>query len=449
MLEVPIKVPIEKSRLLHQEARQFAPSGVQGSGRFNPPFPLYISKAHGSRIWDVDDNEYIDYHASFGPAVLGYNEPRVREAVKTAMDEEGVLFAAPHPKEVELTRRFAELIPCAEKTVICGGGGSDPIYHSVRVARAYTGKTKVLKFEGGYHGWHDTLLAGVRPKPATAGPPDAPTTVAESGGALASTIDQIVVAPFNDFEATERIIEREKDNLAAIMIEPVCHSAGTLLVKTEFLQYLRDACDRYGIVLIFDEVITGFRHHIGGAQSLLGVTPDLGVFGKAMANGYAISALTGKNDIMSQFSPEGDVFMSGTFMGHLLGVTAALKTIEILRDGEVHKRLWAVGDRIRDEINPIIDELDLNARCYSYGSIWSLYFTRKVENYRDVIDMASQGKGFTKDVAYRNHMLNSGVYLQPNYTPRYFTSAVHTDEEIDRTIEATRDFLTTHANELR
>lgn len=449
MREVPIRVNTENSRRMLEEARKFAPGGVQGDGRWYDPYPLFISKAHGSRIWDVDSNEYIDYHASYGPAVLGYNHPQIKDAIKETLDNEGVLFAAPHPKEVELTKLFAELVPCAEKTVLCGGGGSDPMYHAVRVARAYTGKTKVLKFEGGYHGWHDYLLASVRPDPQKAGPADAPHTVGGSSGALQGTVDQILVAPFNDESAVERIVEREKDNLAAIVIEPVCHSAGCLIVKTEFLQFLRDICDQYRIVLIFDEVITGFRHHIGGAQAILGITPDLGVFGKAMANGYAISALAGKNDIMSLFAPEGPVFMSGTYMGHLLGVTAALKTLEILKDGAVHRRLWDMGNRMSGELNAIIDELELDAHCVNFGSIWCLYFTRHVENYRDIIDMSAQQKGYPKDVAYRNTLLNNGIYIQPYYTSRGFISAAHSDQEIDKTIDITRDFLTAHKDDLR
>ena len=449
MLEIPVTVKTENSRRMLEEARNYAPNGVQGDGRWYDPYPLFISKAEGSKIWDIDENEYIDYHGAYGPAVLGHNNPHIKETIIRAMNDEGVLFAAPHPKEVELTKIFSEVVPCAEKTIICGGGGSDPMYHAVRVARAFTGKSKIMKFEGGYHGWHDYLLASVRPDPKNAGGADEPKTVPISDGALKETIGQILVAPMNDQGAVERIIQREKDNLAAIVIEPVCHSAGCLIVQTEFLRFLRDICDQHGIVLIFDEVITGFRHHIGGAQAILGVTPDLGVFGKAMANGFAISALAGKNEIMSLFSPEGSVFMSGTYMGHLLGVTAALKTIEMLRDGTIHRRLWNMGNRISNELNAVIDELEINASCVNFGSIWTLYFTRQVESYRDIIHMAAHKKGYYKDVAYRNTLLNSGIFMQPYYTSRGFISAVHSDEEISKTIEVSRDFLIRHQTDLR
>jgi glutamate-1-semialdehyde 2,1-aminomutase len=446
MLDVPVTVKTDMSQRLLQEARRFSPGGVQGDGRWYEPFPLFIKRAQGSRIWDVDGNEYLDYHASYGPAVLGYNDPRVRAAVTDALEHEGVLFAAPHPKEVELTRLLAEVIPCAEMTALCGGGGSDAIYNAIRVARAYTGRKRVLKFEGGYHGWHDYLAVSIRPDVTKAGPAWEPLSVPASAGSLAEITDQVVVAPFNDEVAVERIVEREKNDLAAVIVEPVCHSAGCLILKDGFLPFLRQLCDRHGLILVFDEVITGFRHHIGGAQSIFGVTPDLAAFGKAMANGYALCALSGRRRIMSLFAPEGPVLLSGTYMGHLLGVTAALATTRILADGAIHTRLWRAGERIRDALNETIESLGLEARCESFGSIWCLYFTRRIENYRDAIgDSAMQAK----NRAFRITLLNNGIYIQPRYHNRAFISAVHTDDELETTIRVARDFLTKHQAALR
>jgi len=363
------------------------------------------------------------------------------------METEGVLSATPHPKELELTRLLSEIIPCGEKTILCGGGGSDPIYNAMRVVRAYTGRTKLLKFEGGYHGWHDYLTVSVRPNLEIAGPASDPYSVGMSPGMLQGAVDQVVVAPFNDEEAVERIVEREKDNLAAIVVEPG-YSGGCPLMKLSFLQLLRKLCDKHGIVLVFDEVVTGFRTHLGGAQALLGVTPDLGVFGKAMANGFPISALTGKNEIMSLFMPEGPVFFQGTYNGQVLGVAAALKTIEILRDGEVHKKLWRLGDKISDELNAITDELEIDARCYNFGSIWGLYFTRKpLENYRDIANMVLLNKDNPKGYAMKNHLINNGVFVTKS--PRGFISASHSDEEIDRTIDIISDFCHKYQEELR
>ena len=255
-------------------------------------------------------------------------------------------------------------------TAICGGGGSDALHHAVRVARAYTDRKKILKFEGGYHGWHDHLAVSVRPFPDEAGPIDAPKPVPISAGALEEAVAQVVVAPFNDEDALAKIIKREKGNIAAALIEPVCHSAGCLIVRPDFISFLRDLCAEEGIVLIFDEVLTGFRHHIGGVQEIYGITPDLGAFGKAMANGFTISALAGKKDLMSLFTPTGPVYLSGTYMGNPIGVAASLKTIDLLRDGRIHKKLWAFGEKISITLQETINELELNACCYSFGSIW-------------------------------------------------------------------------------
>ena len=447
MIDVELNIKTENTLKMFEEARKYSPAGVIGDGRWYEPYPLFIKKTLGSRIWDVDDNEFIDYHGSFGPAVLGYNDPQVRQAVIEVMEDEGVLSATPHPKELELTRLLAEIIPCGEMSILCGGGGSDPIYNAVRVARAYTGRTKILKFEGGYHGWHDYLIVSVRPSLEDAGPADNPTSVATSPGMLQSTADQVVVAPFNDNEAVERIVEREKDNLAAIVVEPG-YSGGCPVMRVDFLQLLRDLCDKHGIVLLFDEVVTGFRTHLGGAQALLGVTPDLGVFGKAMANGFPVAALTGKREIMSLFQPEGPVFFQGTYNGQVIGVAAALKTIELLRDGEIHKKLWRLGDKITDELNAVSDELEIDARCYNFGSIWGMYFTRKpLENYRDIANMTLLNRDNPKGYAMKNHLMNNGVFV--TRSPRGFISGSHSDEEIDRTIDIISDFCRTHQEDLR
>ncbi|HKQ01475.1 MAG TPA: aspartate aminotransferase family protein [Actinomycetes bacterium] len=449
MIDVELTIPTERSRRLLETARASSPGGVQGDGRWYEPYPLFIRRAGGSRIWDVDDNEFIDYWGAAGPALLGHNDPRVRAAVIDTLTNDGVLFTAPHPKEVELARLFTELVPCADMTALCGGGGSDAVYNAVRLARAYTGRTKLLKFEGGYHGWHDYLAASVKPRPEEAGPADAPATVPASVGSLQETIDQIVVAPFNDPEATERLIRREADRLAAVVIEPVCHSAGCLIVDKDFLVLLRALCDELGILLIFDEIITGFRHSLGGAQSLLGVTPDLAVFGKAMANGYPISAVAGRRDVMSLFSPEGPVFISGTFMGHLLGVTAALTTIRILRDEQVHARLFRQGEWMAKEIRAVIDELGIDASFAQFGSAWCLYFTRNVRSFRDIIQLVSVRGGHPKDVAFRRTLLNNNVFVLPIKTNKGYISAAHSDEDIEHTISTITRFLQAHRDELR
>lgn len=445
-----LEAKMEESLRLLERARRVAPGGIQGDGRWTEPFPIFMARADGARVWDVDGNEYIDYWASAGPSVLGHNDGRVRRAVIETLESEGVLFTTPHRKEVELAEKFSEIVPCADKTSFCGGGASDAMYNAVRVARAYTGKTKLLKFEGGYHGWHDDVAVSVRPTVERAGPADSPHAVPVSAGSLAAVTGQVVVAPLNDQHALERILDREQGELAAVIIEPVCHSLGCVEVDHDLLRFLRSRCSDLGIVLIFDEVITGFRHDIGGAQALCGITPDLGVFGKAMANGYTISALAGTNAIMSEFMPEGSVFLSGTYMGNLIGVTASLATIDILQEGSVHKRLWALGERVSTAVNETIEDLGLDAKCHSFGGFWSLYFKADVKNYRDVVRAADRGL----DEEFRRFLLDRGIYLQGGHAnsarpSRAFISAAHTDEDIDVTIEAVTDFLANNRERLQ
>lgn len=447
--EVPLTVTTEKSRLHLETASKVSPRGVQGEGRWGDPYPLALKRADGARIWDLDDNEFIDYWASAGPSILGHNDPHVRARIIDTLENEGVLFTTPHVKEARLAEWFAENIPCAEKTVFCGGGGSDAIYNALRVARAFTGRSKLLKFEGGYHGWHDYLAQSVRPLPGLAGPADEPHTVPVSPGTPAEVTAQTIVAEFNNLPAFEKLIEREKNALAAVIIEPVCHSSGCIPMKPEFLQAVRDACTANGIVLIFDEILTGFRHDLGGAQSIYGITPDLAAFGKAMANGFTVSALAGRADLMSMFMPQGPVMLSGTYMGNLLGVTASLATIERLSEPGTYERLWALGERVRDQVNATIQELGINAVVQSYGPSWCLYFTDKVESFRDIIETAAFAKAYPPDQALRRTLLSNGIYMQPGYTNRAYISTAHTDEDIDHTIHVLQGFLKEHRSALK
>jgi glutamate-1-semialdehyde 2,1-aminomutase len=443
------EVPTEKSRSLYEEARRYSPAGVQGAGRYYKPFPISMKKAFGARIWDVDDNEYIDFHASYGPASLGYNEPKIRRAVIDAMETEGVLFAQPHPREVVLCKTFTEIIPYAKKTTLHGGGGSDALYNAVRLARTFTGRKKILKFEGGYHGWHDELAISVRPSMEQVGSSNEMKAIAVSAGALPEHAEKTIIAPFNDEEIAERLIKEHGRELAAVFIEPVAHSCGCLVLKPGFLKLVRDLCDAAGCLLVFDEIISGFRHGLEGVGAREGVHPDLAAFGKAIANGFVIAALTGRDDVMSLMAPEGPSFFSGTFNGHLLSVVACQKTIEIMRAEPVHEKLFRLGKMMSDGINDAIRRTGIKAICYNYGSIWCVYFTvDKVESYRDIIHFAAT-KDSRIDRAYHVHLLNNGIYMQPNYTNRAFISYAHTEDDVQKTIDVSAKFFAEHASALK
>lgn len=440
-------VPTEESRRWHERARAVEPGGVQGEGRYYEPYPLFIDRVDGARIWDVDGNEYIDYHASFGPAVLGYNHPRVKEAVQAVLDEKGPLFAGPHPLEVQLAERVIEMVPCAEK-VGFANAGTDATYHALRIARTATGREKLLKFEGHYHGWHDYVTWSMRFDPELGGDPSSPVPVSGSEGTIAAIKDTVVVREWNDFDGLADAFARHGSELAAVMLEPVCHAAGVIEPEEGFLERLRELCTQHGVILIFDEVITGFRHACGGAQELYGVAPDLAAMGKAVANGFPLSVVTGRRELMANLSPEGPTFFSGTFNGQILNVAAAYACTGVLLDEPIHERLNSLGARLREGIQEHIDHLGVRAQVRQVGSVWCLYFTDKpIKRFRDIAEFAKD-KADPMQRAYQRWMLSQGIYIQPTFALRAFISAAHETDDIDRTVAATGEFLREHRQQL-
>jgi glutamate-1-semialdehyde 2,1-aminomutase len=431
-----------KSEALHREALKYSTRGVQGAGRFFEPYPLYFQKGEGRCIWDADGNEYLDLAASHGSNILGHAQPEIVQAIMNTMQTEGVFIGNPGVKEVQLSRLLCELVPCAEHVYFTGGGASDSIFFALRGAKALTGRKKIVRHEGSYHGWSDLASTSCFPDPEKAGPAHAPVPVPDSLGVADEAIENTIVLSANDAERMERIVTREHQNIAAIIVEPVMHSMGVVRLGDSYLKLLRQLCDAYGIVLIFDEVLTGLRHDLGGAQKLLGVTPDMGAFGKSMTNGHAVLAvLAGKKQFMSLF-PE-KAIVSGTYVGNLIGVTAALKTLEILRrdDGAVHRRLHQVGNMAREGITDAARRVGVKVRCVNFGSIWSIYPTDKeVNSYRDLMTHAGYHRSRQFAQAYRTWMLNHGI-MTPGGRSRAHMMAVHTDDDVERIVDVTAGFF--------
>ena len=322
-----------ESAKLFARASVVSPGGVQGEGRGATPYPLFMTRAQGSRIWDVDGNEFIDFHSSFGAVLLGHNDPRIKAAVVRAMDEHGVSFSAANPLEVELAERLIGMIPSAER-VVFSCTGTEATYHAIRLARGYTGRERILKFEGNYHGWHDYVAWSHHFATDEGG--GVPTPTAASAGIPAAVRDLVEVREYNDAAGVRELLAREGDTIAAVIVEPVFHNAGVVLPDPGFLEALREACTAAGSLLIFDEVITGFRHGPGGAQGRYGVTPDLTTMGKALGNGFPISLLAGRAEVMDHLGPKGDVLFAGTFAGQALGCAVALEVSRIVQEGAIH-----------------------------------------------------------------------------------------------------------------
>ena len=414
-----------------ERAKTVIPGGVN-SGNRALPWPLVVKEAHGAHFTDIDGRQYLDYHAAFGPYILGHNHPEVNAAVQRAMQTVDLIGAGVTIGEIELAEKIVEHVPSAER-VLLANSGSEATFQALRLSRAVTGRSDIVKFQGTYHGWHDAVLTNIISPAERIGKPDP-----GSLGMLQETLDHTIVLPFNDVDAVRETLRTRGDTIAAILVEIIPHNIGCILPTPEFLQTLREEATRYGVVLIFDEVITGFRHGLGGYQKIAGVTPDLTSFAKAMANGYPIAAMVGRADLMEWFAPGQGVFFAGTYNGHPLNVAAALETIRLLEDGTVHAHCYRLAERAADGIQAIADELGITMTVARFGSVFVPYFLDgPIQRYDDLLRSDNAA-----DVAFRQGMCDEGIFMIPTALKRNHVSAAHTDADIDRTLEAARKVLT-------
>ncbi|MBL8056971.1 MAG: aspartate aminotransferase family protein [Anaerolineales bacterium] len=419
---------------LVERARRVMPGGVSSVNRVLP-WPLAFVEAQGAYLTDADGKRYLDYHAAFGPYILGHNHPRVNAAVRAALERLDLIGAGVTDLEVELAEKLVQHIPCAER-VMLANSGSEATYYALRLARAVTGRRKIIKFQGTYHGWHDAVLMNIISPPEKIGQKDL-----GSLGMLPEVVDHTLILPFNDVEAVHELMGARGDEIAAILVEIIPHNIGIVLPRPEFLQALRALADRHGAVLIYDEVITGFRHGLGGYQGICGVLPDLAAFAKAMANGFPISALAGRAALMDRFAPGGGVLLSGTYNGHALGAAAALATIAELEDGSVHRHCFALAERLRAGLQALGDELGLTMKVVSFGSVVVPYFLEgAITTYTDLLRNDT-----ARDVAFRKAMCERGIFMIPTALKRNHLSAAHTAADIDRTLDEARTVLKTLA----
>jgi len=416
---------------LFQRATAVTPGGVN-SGIRGLPDPIVWERAEGAKLYDTDGDVYLDYHAAFGPIILGHNHPAVNAAVAQAMTQVDLIGAGTTELEIRLAEKIVEHLPSAEMALIFASG-TEATYLAQRLARAATGRMKLVKFQGCFHGWHDYLLMNIISAPEKIGQKDP-----ASAGMLPEAIENTIVLPFNDTEALERTVKTQGHEIAAIILEPIPHNIGCVLPQLEFVQTLRRLCDERGIILIFDEVITGFRHGLGGYQEKLGITPDLTTLAKAIANGYPCAALAGREELMMRFSSAGgDVFVGGTYNGHPLATAAALATIAELEDGAVHQHIFRLGDKARRGLQEIADRLDIDMTVAGYGSVFVPYFmSGAITRYADLLRNNTEA-----DTRFRTEMTKRGIFMLPLAMKRNHISAAHTDADVDRTLNAAEDVL--------
>ena len=419
------------SQALTERGKLVAVGGVHDELRYTEPYNIFFKKAKGSKLWDIEDKTYTDFLLGYGPLILGHCPPKVVQAVKKAAETSDLWGIGSTELEYKLAKKVTQLIPSAEKVRFCNAG-TDATYHAIRLSRAFTGRKKILKFEGGYHGWHDYVDISVMPPADKVGTP-----WPVSAGVLPEAMAQTLVIPWNDFDALENTVNQYKDELAAIITEPILHNVGVIMPKDGFLQRIRELTERHGIVFILDEVITAFRHSLGGAQKLFGIKPDLTTIAKAMANGYPIGGLAGRADIMNRLKPIGDVHMAGTYYSNPISMAAGLATIEQLERGNVHKRMDGLVDHITEGLTQLIQDYKLKAQVKRFHSIFTLYFTdAEITNYKSVL--SNNADMYSK---YWKSMNNQGIILSTHHLKRCHVSAAHTKSDARKFVACAKKAL--------
>jgi len=424
----------KKSAACFKLAKKFIPGGVNSPVRAFKAVgttPIFISHAKGAYLYDVDGNSYIDYVMSWGPMILGHANDRVIAPV-TRILKRGTSFGAPTEREVSLARLVTDIYPSIEKVRLTSSG-TEAAMSAIRLARGYTGRDKIIKFEGCYHGHADSLLVKAGSGAATFGVPS-------SSGVNKSLARDTIALPFNDIRKVEAAIARDKGNIACVIVEPIPANMGVVPPKPGFLKKLRELTHKHGIILIFDEVITGFRVALGGAQELFGVQPDLTILGKILGGGFPIGAFGGRAEIMDLLSPDGPVYQAGTLSGNPVAVEAGINTIRILmKEKDIYNRLDSMGAEVESGLRTIISRNGYNdmivQRC---GSLFTLFFTdkNKIEDYDDV-----SGCDTDKFAGFFREMLLRGIYLAPSQFEANFISTKHTLQDIRKTLKAAESAL--------
>ena len=436
-----------KSQEMFQRAIKVIPGGVHSNARYLTPYPLYFLKAEGNKIWDIDGNEYLDYFVNHGAIVLGHRYPKVEDAVRNQM-ESGLAAGYESELTVSTTEDLVRMIPHAEMARFAGSG-SDAVMSAIHIARGYTGRKKILKTEGAWHGTYDYACASYRSPLAKAGPKKTPRTIPESAGFVREdVIKNTIIAPFNDSTALERIVKKNKRTLAAVIIEPIIHNSGAIMPKEGYLKSVREITERNDILLIVDEVITGFRCAPGGAQQYYEIEADIGTYGKAIANGYPVAAIVGKKDILEKSGPDvkssvggfGGVIYGGTFHAHHLAVAACKATMADLKDGRVAKHLNDLTQLLAKGVKEISDDTHLNMRVDGLGGEFTMYFTdRSPSNYREAITTDS-GNG-EKFLSLQKYLQTIGIRLLPRHIYHHGFSYSHTKDDIERLLRGTREWV--------
>ncbi len=427
-----------KSEQLYQEALEHIVGGVNSPSRSYKAVgggaPVVMERAQGAYFWDVDGNKYIDYLAAYGPIIAGHAHPHITKAIQRAA-ENGVLYGTPTPYEITFAKMLKEAIPSLEKVRFVNSG-TEAVMTTIRVARAYTGRDKIIKFAGCYHGHSDLVLVAAGSGPSTLGTPD-------SAGVPKSIAQEVITVPFNDIDLFKQAIETWGDQVAAVLVEPIVGNFGIVEPKPGFLETINELTHQAGALVIYDEVITAFRFMYGGAQDLLGIKPDLTALGKIIGGGLPIGAYGGRKDIMEQVAPLGPAYQAGTMAGNPASILAGIACLEVLQQDGVYEHLDRLGAMLEEGILTHAKTYDIPITINRLKGALTVYFTtEKVENYEQA--QQTDGEMFAK---FFKLMLKQGINLAPSKYEAWFITLAHTEEDIQYTIQAVENAFKSLKNE--
>jgi glutamate-1-semialdehyde 2,1-aminomutase len=419
------KPNLTKSQALFEHAKKVLPGGVNSPVRAFEPYPFFVNHANAAKLYSTDDEEYIDYCMAYGALMLGHANRQIIDAVEAQLPK-GTLYGAPTELEVEFAENIRELYPSMEMLRLVNTG-TEATMHAIRAARGYTGRKKIVKFEGCFHGSHDNVLVKAGSGASTFGAPN-------SLGVPEETTQNTIVLPYNNTEALEDTFTLEGSQIAAVIVEPVVGNAGLILPKPSYLKKLRKLTQQHGVVLIFDEIITGFRLALGGAQQHFDIKPDLTTLGKILGGGFPIAAFGGKKEIMQQISPVGKVYQAGTFSGNPVSVTAGYATLKALREGqqEIYPQLEKKATELSKALSDLASDYSIKARVYHIASMFQIFFTNQ-----PVYDMTTAKTSKTAMFqAYFQELLKQGVFIPPAQFETCFLSTAHTETDTENTVNA-------------
>ena len=430
---------LQRSEQLFEQAKRYLPAGASSNVRIHmhDPFPILFQKGDGPRVCDVDGNSYIDYLMSYGALILGHRHPNIIAGIEKQL-QNGTMFGTTTELEIEVAKMVTSVVPCAE-LVSFANSGTEATMEAVRIARAATGKDKILKFEGHYHGHHDYVLFSVDSPSPVSGLESSPHKLPYFPGIPDEISKTVIVAPWNNPTALERILKKNQNDVAAVITEPVMGSQGVIPPEKDYLKQLRELTIKYDSLLIFDEVLTGFRLAKGGAQEFYGVKPDLACFAKALGGGAPIAAVAGSRDLLGLVGP-GRIGFGGTYNAHPLALAASKATLETLlqNDAEAFQQMARMGAKLKTGLTEAFRSGGYNVVVNAVGPMLSIYFTklRRIATYRQALQASGE-----KFKSFRDEMLKHGVYMHPDGLERLSISAVHTERETEQTIRAAEESL--------